>query len=1297
MYTEGPLFNGPHRVTLRPAVSRLEVLERIQKTVPWLSTYMVHHANSIRPNPEGVKVGRPPGVVVVGRQPADRALLRRCVRSDDLWRVKAHASPAFYAVQYLARPSRRRGVRASCGASAGSRPIRAGARTPASSTSRPARWGSAPCRPPSERWRPGTSSTTSARGRPGASSSWSATPSSTRATSARRWPKRSSGGSANVLWIVDVNRQSLDRIVPDGRLRQMRAMFRAAGWHVIELALGPQASQKLFAKPGGEWLRTQLDAMSNVEYQRLLRLAPGGHRKALVTDREGRADRVLDRLLGNIGDAALGELVADRGGHDLRAILDAFEEAGRGPRPTGGHPRPHDQGLGLAVRGRPAQSHGAAHAGAQIDAAPCIARVSPRARSGTASRRAARRRRSCARSAALHAARAARLDAARFPPRSTRATPAECSTQEASGRVLGALSRLPVADAHRDGVGRRRGDHAPRGLDQSQGRLFPEAPDRIRSPISRRRCSGRSLRRASTSSSASRSTICSCCWRASVSRASCTGETLLPIGDALRPLRHPRARRACITRLYCGARFIVAATPSGVEPGRPRAAPTSRSSRRASASRCPAIVYSGSGVRAGDRVDPADALRRRAVRTEAALPAAQSTAHRRIRRLAPPPSAGAHRARRARAAPTGSSTRAASRVEPGDQRGQPLRRRRRWCPRRSHAARALRERAVLASVFVVTSPDRLLPGTARAAAVSRDARERRRGGRARGVRARRPLARARLHRRARSACPQTALGVDDFGQSGTRADLYRHYGIDAAAHRRRGADSARRGIIRIYRWRRSTPSANASSAASSRRSSGPARCSRTRTSCWCTSPTGLTLLPRARRLRRVPHVGRARRRRSSSSPTARSCRSSPAARARALGRMPAGRGRHRHLAHADEPRARGRLRQPDRRRRARAREPAPVVGGRPARLLLRARPVEPAGVHDRRQHRQQLRRPAHAQVRRHHQPRARASRSSCPTARSCGSAARRATRAATTWPASSWAPRAPFGIATKIVVRILKKPQAVKTVLAVFDEIDQRLRGGVGDHRARPRARGDGDDRPAHDPGGGGRVRLRLSARCRRGAPDRARRPRRRHGRAGRAHRRGVPGGRRARGARRRATRPSASSSGRAQVRVRRLRPHLARLHGDGRRHPAHEAAVRAPARERDRRGGTACASATCSTPATATSTRTSSTTRASRARRRAWWRPAREIMKVCAEVGGSISGEHGIGLEKADFMPFIFSAADLAFMQRAQERVQPDRALQSGQDLPDQEVLRRGRARRVPAAPDRRTGPRPALLSAGG
>jgi glycolate oxidase len=41
------------------------------------------------------------------------------------------------------------------------------------------------------------------------------------------------------------------------------------------------------------------------------------------------------------------------------------------------------------------------------------------------------------------------------------------------------------------------------------------------------------------------------------------------------------------------------------------------------------------------------------------------------------------------------------------------------------------------------------------------------------------------------------------------------------------------------------------------------------------------------------------------------------------------------------------------------------------------------------------------------------------------------------------------------------------------------------------------------------------------------------------------------------------------------------------------------------------------------------------------------EILKVCAEVGGSISGEHGIGLEKIDYMPLIFSEADLACMHK--------------------------------------------------
>jgi glycolate oxidase len=58
-------------------------------------------------------------------------------------------------------------------------------------------------------------------------------------------------------------------------------------------------------------------------------------------------------------------------------------------------------------------------------------------------------------------------------------------------------------------------------------------------------------------------------------------------------------------------------------------------------------------------------------------------------------------------------------------------------------------------------------------------------------------------------------------------------------------------------------------------------------------------------------------------------------------------------------------------------------------------------------------------------------------------------------------------------------------------------------------------------------------------------------------------------------------------------------------------------------------------------------------------------IMKLCAEVGGSISGEHGIGLEKADFMPFIFSAADLELMQKLKSAFNPTGLCNPGKVFP--------------------------------
>jgi glycolate oxidase len=63
------------------------------------------------------------------------------------------------------------------------------------------------------------------------------------------------------------------------------------------------------------------------------------------------------------------------------------------------------------------------------------------------------------------------------------------------------------------------------------------------------------------------------------------------------------------------------------------------------------------------------------------------------------------------------------------------------------------------------------------------------------------------------------------------------------------------------------------------------------------------------------------------------------------------------------------------------------------------------------------------------------------------------------------------------------------------------------------------------------------------------------------------------------------------------------------------------------------------------------------------------EILEVCAGVGGSISGEHGIGLEKADYMPLIFSAADLDCMRRLRRAWNPDGRCNPGKIFPSRKA----------------------------
>jgi glycolate oxidase len=60
------------------------------------------------------------------------------------------------------------------------------------------------------------------------------------------------------------------------------------------------------------------------------------------------------------------------------------------------------------------------------------------------------------------------------------------------------------------------------------------------------------------------------------------------------------------------------------------------------------------------------------------------------------------------------------------------------------------------------------------------------------------------------------------------------------------------------------------------------------------------------------------------------------------------------------------------------------------------------------------------------------------------------------------------------------------------------------------------------------------------------------------------------------------------------------------------------------------------------------------------------EVVRLCVDAGGSLTGEHGIGLEKRDFMPLVFSADDLAAQACVRSAFDPDGRMNPRKVLPD-------------------------------
>jgi pyruvate dehydrogenase E1 component len=135
----------------------------------------------------------------------------------------------------------------------------------------------------------------------------------------------------NLMWIIDLNRQSLDRIIPGIRVNAWRDMFVANGWNVIEAKYG-QFLESVFLQPNGELLKAAIDEMSNEAYQRLLRVSPNILRTWIPKYSKYPDD--ISKLLSNWDDNDLHDLFNNLGGHDFGTLRQAFAKADLTSKPS---------------------------------------------------------------------------------------------------------------------------------------------------------------------------------------------------------------------------------------------------------------------------------------------------------------------------------------------------------------------------------------------------------------------------------------------------------------------------------------------------------------------------------------------------------------------------------------------------------------------------------------------------------------------------------------------------------------------------------------------------------------------------------------------------------------------------------------------------------------------------------------------------------------------------------------------------------------------------------------------------
>lgn len=245
-------------------------------------------------------------------------------------------------------------------------------------------------------------------------------------------------GLGNVMWLVDFNRQSLDRVVPGIRIDQWRGQFEAAGWHVVEVKYGRKLAEA-YARPGGAALRDWIDRMPNEQYQSLFGLAGPALRKQFLDG----APAGIAEFIADIADDELGPLVTDLGGHDLEAMLDAYAQCDAvTDRPSVVFAYTV-KGWGLPIAGNP-RNHSALLTTEQVDALRAAQGLAPETEWDRLDPASAAGIRAGERREALSRAPRERALGVTVPETTKVRANKPVSTQEVFGRVLVDLARDPA-------------------------------------------------------------------------------------------------------------------------------------------------------------------------------------------------------------------------------------------------------------------------------------------------------------------------------------------------------------------------------------------------------------------------------------------------------------------------------------------------------------------------------------------------------------------------------------------------------------------------------------------------------------------------------------------------------------------------------------------------------------------------------------------------------------------------------------------------------------------------------------